>query len=95
MLRKDGPTPAAEAIAARALAFLAADPERLGRFLALSGLDPSTIRQAAQDPGFLPSVLDYVLSDEKLLLDFTEAETLPPEAVGRARLAFGPTQATD
>lgn len=82
--------PVADEIAARALAFLASDPERLGRFLALSGLDPATIRRASQDPGFLPSVLDHILSDERLLLDFAEAEGLPPEAVGRARAAFGP-----
>ncbi|PZQ11637.1 MAG: DUF3572 domain-containing protein [Ancylobacter novellus] len=81
--------PVADEIAARALAFLAGDPERLGRFLALSGLDPSTIRSAAQDPGFLPAVLDHILSDERLLLDFADAEGLPPEAVGRARQSFG------
>ncbi|MFC3693948.1 DUF3572 domain-containing protein [Chenggangzhangella methanolivorans] len=79
----------ADEIAARALAYLAGDPERLGRFLALSGLDPATIRVAAQDSGFLPSVLDHVLSDERLLMDFADAEGLPPEAVGRARAAFG------
>jgi hypothetical protein len=87
--RTDRP-PVADEIAARALAFLATDAERLGRFLALSGLDPATIRTAAQDPGFLPAVLDHILSDERLLLEFAEAEGMPPEAVGRARMAFGP-----
>jgi hypothetical protein len=81
--------PAAEDLAGRALGFLAADPERLGRFLALSGLDPATIRTAAQEPGFLPGVLDHMLSDERLLTEFAEAERLAPESVARARAAFG------
>ncbi|RXF74660.1 DUF3572 domain-containing protein [Hansschlegelia zhihuaiae] len=81
--------PSAEDVAGRALGFLAADPERLGRFLALSGLDPATIREAAREPGFLPGVLDHILTDERLLTEFAEAEGLALEAVGRARAAFG------
>ncbi|MFD1701534.1 DUF3572 domain-containing protein [Methylopila henanensis] len=76
-------------VAARALGFLAADPDRLGRFFALSGLDPSNVRAAAADPGFLPSVLDHVLADERLLLDFAEAEALAPETVSEARRLLG------
>jgi hypothetical protein len=85
----DGPS-AAE-VAAQALGFLAADTERLGRFLALSGLDPSTIREAARDPAFLPAVLDHLLSDERLLIAFSQERGLPPESVARARqsLAYG------
>jgi hypothetical protein len=83
--------PAAEDVAGRALGFLAADPERLGRFLALSGLDPATIRAASREPGFLPGVLDHMLSDERLLTEFAQAEGLAPEAVARARAAFGAT----
>jgi hypothetical protein len=88
--------PSADAVAARALGFLASDPERLGRFLALSGLDPSTIRSAARSPQFLPAVLDHLLADETLLLAFAEAEGLRPEAVGDARRALaGPGGGAD
>lgn len=80
---------AAGALAARALGFLAADSERLGRFFALSGLDPADVRAAAADPGFLPSVLDYVLADEKLLVAFAEQEGLSPDHVTVARRALG------
>lgn len=83
------PVPPPETIAARALGYLAAEPERLGGFLALSGLDPSTVRTAARDPGFLPAVLDHLLGDEDLLIAFAEAEGLPPEAVAQARRALG------
>jgi hypothetical protein len=71
-------------LATRALGFLASDPERLGRFLALSGIDPATVRAAARNPNFLPSVLDHIMSDERLLLAFAEAENLRPEAIGQA-----------
>ncbi len=48
--------------------FLATDPERLGRFLAITGIGPEAIRTAAADPQFLAGVLDHVVSDEPLLL---------------------------
>ena len=37
----------AEALALAALEFLSGEGERIGRFLALSGLDPGTLRKAA------------------------------------------------
>src|SRR5664279_3932739 len=39
----------AEATAVAALGFLAAEPERLSRFVALSGLEIANLRRAAQD----------------------------------------------
>lgn len=84
--REERPDPSG--LAALALGFLASDPDRLGRFLALSGLDPSNIRQAAQSPTFLPAVLDHLLADETLLLAFAEAEGLKPETVAEARAGF-------
>ena len=53
-------------LAASALAFLAADPERLNRFLSLTGLGPHNLRDAAEDPAFRGSVLEYMLADEEL-----------------------------
>src|SRR5205085_2927407 len=60
---------AAESLAVQALTDLAEGPERLGRFLALSGLGPDEIRIAAGEPGFLAGVLEYLSSEEPLLLD--------------------------
>lgn len=79
---------AAEAIAIKALGFLAGDDERLERFLALSGLDPSGLRAAAAAPGFLAGVLDHVLGDEKLTLDLAADLDLDPAEIGRARAAL-------
>jgi len=71
-------------LALRALAFLAGDPERLGRFLALTGIGPQRLRAAADAPDTLAAVLDYLLQDESLLLTFTSGEGLKPYSVGRA-----------
>ena len=64
----------AETMAIAALGFLAAEPERLARFLALSGLGPHNLRQAATSPGFLAAVLDHLAADERLLVAFAAAE---------------------
>ena len=82
----------AEALAIQALAFIAGDGERLGRFLAVTGIGPSEIRAAAREPGFLSGVLDYVASDERLIAVFASEAGLDPADVerGRALLADNP-----
>jgi hypothetical protein len=81
---KSGKAPPEE-LAIAALGFLAADPERLARFLALTGLGPQSLRAAAREPGFLSGVLDHVASDESLLLAFAEENGIDPQDVERAR----------
>jgi hypothetical protein len=84
--RRDGRTRIdGDDLAVAALGFLAAEPDRLSRFLALSGLGPENLRAAASAPGFLAAVLDYLLSDEPLLLGFTAEQGVAPESVARAR----------
>ena len=75
----------AASLAIHALSFLAADPERLGPFLALSGLDPARIREAARNPGFLAAVLDHVSSDDSLLTSFASESGRRPGDIDRAR----------
>lgn len=74
-----------EALAIDALTFLAQDSERLERFLSLTGIDPSRLRQIAGEPHFLGSVLDHLLNDEALLLVFAAERRIPPEQIGLAR----------
>ena len=81
-------TDAAEALALRALAFLAEEPERLGRFLAMTGIGPAELRMRAADPELLGGVLDHFLGDERLLLAFADSGAIPPEEVSRARRAL-------
>ena len=61
---------AAETIAIAALAFLAEDGGRLGRFLALTGVGPETLRMHAHQPDTLAAVLQHLLADESLMLVF-------------------------
>jgi Protein of unknown function (DUF3572) len=68
----------AEIIALKALAFMANDAERLGRFLALSGVSPGDISGTAADRHFLAGVLNHLLQDESLLLTFAAEEDLDP-----------------
>ncbi len=75
-------------IAIAALGYIAADPERLERFLALSGLGPQNLRISASDPGFLAAVLDYLHVDERLLVAFAAERGGAPEDVVRARDAL-------
>jgi hypothetical protein len=81
---------AAEAVAVSVLNFIAAEPERLSRFLSLSGLDVVHLRRVAAQPGFLAGVLAYLSGDEPLLLEFAAFAGLKPEAVASACRALNP-----
>lgn len=72
------------------LSYLAADPERLGRFLAVTGLGPENVRAAARDPGFLPALLDYLLANETDLVAFAQEMNLAPAKVSAARDVLSP-----
>jgi hypothetical protein len=74
-------TEEAEVIALQVLGFLAADPERLQRFMDLSGLDVQAIRASATQTAFLAGLLDHLLGDESLLLIFAEEHGLRPERI--------------
>jgi hypothetical protein len=68
----------AETLALQALGWLAGDEDRLSRFLALSGLDPATLRATADSRETARAVLDFLLGDEALLLDFCEFAAIDP-----------------
>ena len=73
-----------QAMAIKALSFLAADGWRLEKFLSVTGLGPHNLRGAAADPGFYGSILGYLASDETLLLAFAANSGVAPEEVARA-----------
>ena len=81
----------AEVIALKGLGFLANDPTRLQRFLALSGIDPANIREAAASPQFLAGLLQHLLEDESLLLTFTTEQDLDPRLPALAAQALIPS----
>ena len=89
---KDGSTTAreaAETVAIQALSFIAAEPERLGQFLGITGIGPAQIREAAREPGFLAGVLDYLAGDERLLTEFARETDHDPITISQARHVLG------
>lgn len=78
----------ATALAIDALGFLAGDPDRLSRFLALTGLEAHELRAAASEPSFFVALLDFILADEATVLDFAASSSIRPERIGEARRAL-------
>jgi hypothetical protein len=78
----------AEFVAIQALSFIAGDPERLGAFLAESGIGPDSLRGAAADPAFLAHVLDFVLRDDATVKAFATASQLHPTNITAAHQAL-------
>ncbi len=79
---------ATEKLAISALAWMAADADLMGRFLAAAGAGPADLRARAADPEFLGFLLDFLLADEAALIAFATAEGIPPEQPMRARAAL-------
>ena len=78
----------AEIVAIQALSFIADNPERLGAFLAESGLGPETLCGAAADPRFLAHVLDFVMRDDATVKAFAAASQLHPTNIAAAHQAL-------
>ena len=79
---------AAQTLALRAVAHIAAEPDTLDRFMALTGLAPDILRHRIAEPTVLAGVLDYMLADESLLIGFCAAENIAPASVPAARRAL-------
>ena len=77
-----------EIVAIQALSFIAGEPERLGLFLAESGIGPETLRNAAADPRFLASVLDFVMRDDATVKAFANVSQLHPTNIAAAHQAL-------
>src|SRR5258707_14116782 len=82
--RTHNPREVAEIVAVQALSFIAGDPERLGVFLAETGIGPETLRSAAADPHFLAGVLDFVLRHDATVKAFAAPSELHPATIAPA-----------
>lgn len=79
----------AQSIAIDVLGWIATDPKLFNRFVGLSGLEPSQIREAAQEKGFLAGVLSFIMNHEPTLLSYCEAQNENPQDVARAFQELG------
>ncbi len=78
----------AEAMAFRAVAFIASDESYLADFLSRSGLGPRDLAELIEDRAFLTGVLDHLLADEPLLLAFCGNASIDPADIQPARNAL-------
>lgn len=76
---------AAREVAMGALLYLAGDPERIGPFLAQSGLAPGDLRGVAGQPAFHVAVLDYLIERQDLLIAHAGEAGIDPGHVVAAR----------
>ena len=81
----------AEDTAIAVLVWLAGEPELMGRFLALTGLEAGNLREAAKEPGFLAGVLSFLMNHEPTLMAFCASTGTKPETISRAFHALGGT----
>jgi hypothetical protein len=86
------PREVAEIVAIQALNFIAGDTDRLGSFLAETGIGPETLRKSAADPRFLSSVLDFVMRDDTTIKAFAKVSELHPTNIAAARDVLGDPQ---
>jgi hypothetical protein len=85
----------AEALAIDALKFLGEDASRLAAFLASTGLGPAELRRQAGSVEFQAGLLDFIASDESLLLVFASERRIDPATVLAARRQLMPDASHD
>jgi hypothetical protein len=74
----------AEALALKALEFLANSPDNLDVFLSATGVNGSELLERAEEPAVLAAVVDFMLKDEGLLLEFCDTASIRPRDVHAA-----------
>ncbi len=74
----------AEAVALQVLAYLLGDAQQISRFLSLTGSTPEDLRGIAGSRELQTATLEYLLSDEGLLLAFCQEAKIDPAMIGPA-----------
>jgi len=78
----------AQTVALQCLAWLAGNDELLPVFMGATGVSEADMREGAQNPDFLGSVLDFVLMDDAWVVSFCEAQGIAADIPMRARMAL-------
>lgn len=78
----------AEVLALQVLGWLAGHNELLPVFLRSSGASEADLRNGAQDPIFLGSVLDFVMMDDAWVVEVCDQINVPYDTVFQARQAL-------
>ena len=78
----------AETLAAQALSWIADDADRLNSFLAMTGASPADLVRNATQPAFLGRVLDFILTEDSLVIGFCDTRGLAYTVPMQARMAL-------
>ena len=78
----------AEIYALKAANWLLSNQELLGLFMGSTGVSENTIKSDIQNTVFLVAVLDFLLLDDKWVIEACAAMELPPELMQTARLTL-------
>lgn len=79
---------AAEQLALRAIAWLAANDELLPVFMGSTGADEAAFREGLEAPEFQASVLDFLMMDDAWVMAFCDSEAIPYDRMMQARAAL-------
>ncbi len=75
----------AEILAFKAIEWLAMHDTYMTRFMALSGLSPGDIMGRSDDKDMLAGIINFLLSDETMLLAFCDDHALDPALPAQAQ----------
>ncbi len=78
----------AEHVGIQVLGWLAGHDDMLTQFLGMTGIAADDLRIRAQEPEFLGFVLDFLLSDDAMVMAFCEDSGLASETPMFARAAL-------
>lgn len=73
-------------VAIKSLAYISQSETELNKFLAITGIEAVDVIRLRENLQFLGGVLDFLSSDESLLLSFCSSEDFTPRQVENAKL---------
>ena len=85
MEKSDNGRKAAETLGAQAFSWVADDEDRLNAFMMMTGASPADVVRNIAQAAFLGTVLDYILTEDALVIAFCDARKFPYTAVMQAR----------
>ncbi|KFI33636.1 hypothetical protein CG51_09425 [Haematobacter missouriensis] len=85
----------AETLAIAALGWLAADEDRWQRYLGATGASAESVARSAREPELLAAVMDFLLTEDQLVMAFATDAGVRPEAVLRTRRLLPGGEALD
>jgi hypothetical protein len=83
-------TPTPQELAEFCLNYLVENPEQLAEFMGHSGFDAASLRRAIGTKSFGSGLIDYVVSNEPLLLAICAANSMQPDTAMRVWAKLNP-----